>query len=376
VPGGGQATVVDPEEGPGLYVHVPFCTRRCVYCAFCSQTDLSLREAYLDALGAEAARVQGEWGSFDTVYVGGGTPTVLGVHGLERLVAALAPLDAAEAEWTVEANPDDVDADSLTQLRALGFQRLSLGVQALDDEALRSLGRRHDAASAVQAMADARRAGWDEVSADLIYARPGQDIGSWLAELDRALDLEPTHLSAYELTVEPGTPLAARVERAEVRLPTEQQRRALFLATARHLRERGWDHYEVSSFARSPRHRSRHNLKYWSHVPFLGLGPGAHNFDGRHRWWNTSSVVEYVDLLSRGRSPVEEREELDRDALRLERLALGLRTAAGVDPADVVGHEAAIDEAVAGGLLVVEEARLRPTLEGLVVADWLAVRLA
>jgi oxygen-independent coproporphyrinogen-3 oxidase len=356
----------------GLYVHVPFCLTRCRYCAFASGTDLSRRGEYLDALAIEAARHADGWGAFDTLYLGGGTPTVLGREGLTRLVAALAPLTFAPgASWTIEANPDDCTPALLAGIRALGFGRLSLGIQALDDPGLRWMGRRHDAAGAVAAVRLARDAGFEELSVDLIYGRPGQTPQSWRHELDAALALGPHHLSCYELTVEEGTPLA----RGPDPRPDEEARANLFFAGSEHLRAAGFEHYEVSSFA-LPGHRSRHNLRYWTHVPYLGLGPGAHSFDGQARWWNPRALSPWAAALARGDDPTEAREVLDAAALRLERLALGFRHSGGVALADLAGRERELTASIGAGLLCRAGARVVPTVAGLLQADGLALRFA
>jgi len=334
-----------------------------------SGTDLSLRERFLAGLEREVEQLSGDWKGFDTVYLGGGTPTVLGLPGLGRALRALAPLGIAEgAGWSVEANPDDVSLDLLRGLRDLGVGRLSLGLQSLDDGDLRFLGRRHDAAAGQRAVAVAREAGFEDISVDLIYGLPGQGVESWQGQLRRALELSPTHISAYELTVEPGTPLAATADG----LPGEELRRALFVAGSELLRAQGWLHYEVSSFALDGGHRSLHNRKYWSHVPYLGLGPGAHSFDGRQRWWNRASTRGWCEALERGGDPVAERELLSAEQLRLERLALGFRHDGGVAVADLAGHEAAVEQ----GLLTAGEGRVFPTLEGMLMADGLARRFA
>jgi oxygen-independent coproporphyrinogen-3 oxidase len=357
---------------PGLYVHVPFCLTRCRYCAFASSTDLSRRGDYLAGLAREAARHAGRWDRTDSVYVGGGTPTVLGLDGLTSLVAALAPLAiAVDASWTIEANPDDCTPELLAGVRALGFGRLSLGLQSLDDGALRWMGRRHDAARAVTAARLARKAGFEDLSLDLIYGRPGQTPVAWCRELDAALALGPTHLSCYELTVEEGTPLAGDSDAR----PDDEARADLFFAGSAHLRAAGFEHYEVSSFA-LPGHRSRHNLKYWTHAPYLGLGPGAHSLDGRARWWNPRSLAPWAKALAAGDDPAEARETLDSAGLRLERLVLGFRHTGGVALRDLVGQERAVTAAVEAGLLVREGGRVVPTVAGLLQADGLAQRFA
>jgi putative oxygen-independent coproporphyrinogen III oxidase len=366
-----------PKAPPGLYVHVPFCASRCRYCAFVTGTKLELMERYLTAIEAEVALRALTWDGFDTVYLGGGTPSLLGPERLVRLVRALEPLGIAEgASRTLEVNPDDCSKELLWAARVMGFERVSMGVQSTDDRALRFLRRRHDAAAVELAVSRARSAGFEDISLDLIYALPGQSLGHWRRQLEAALRLEPSHLSCYELTVEEGTPLAMAVADGTLELPDDEQRRELFLAGAELLGSRGWDHYEVSSFARGPQHRARHNLKYWRHTPYLGLGPGAHSYDGFFRWWNERTVPRYAAKLAAGEPPIEAEETLDGEAHRLERLSLGFRQKGGVAIEDLRGDPVIIRAAVEDGLLLREGDRVIPTRLGFLVADGLALRFA
>ena len=362
---------------PGLYIHVPFCVSRCRYCAFTSCTQLELRDTYLEGLAREVALRGRTWDGFDSVYLGGGTPSALGVERLVKLVRGLGPLGVLpDASWTLEVNPDDCSRELLWGARVLGFERLSMGVQSLDDRALRFLGRRHDAAAVEMAMHRAREVGFEDISLDLIYALPGQSLGHWRRQREAALRLRPTHLSCYELTVEPGTPLARAVDEGTVELPDDDHRRELLLAGAEHLEQAGFEHYEVSSFALGSEHRSRHNLKYWNHVPYLGLGPGAHSFDGFWRWWNLDDVRPWAARLARDQPPIASEETLDAEALRLERLTLGFRQLGGVPVADLRGSPVHLRAAVEDGLLVREGDRVIPTRLGFLVADGLALRFA
>jgi oxygen-independent coproporphyrinogen-3 oxidase len=353
----------------GLYVHVPFCVTRCGYCDFFSTTDRALTARYVDAVLAEHA-ARPAFPPFATLYLGGGTPSALPLPDLVRLIRGLSHPTLAEV--TVEANPDDVTPAWLAAVKDAGVNRLSLGIQSLDDPTLRFLGRRHDAARAVSAVREARAAGLANLSLDFIYALPGQDVRAWIRTLDAAIALRAEHLSCYQLTVEPHTPFGRR----GVTPADEETQRALFLATHERLEAAGFEHYEISSFAR-PGRRSRHNQAYWHHVPYLGLGPAAHGFDGRRRWWNVRSVAAYVERLTSGADAMEDAETLDDDQLRLEALYLGLRTLDGV-ALDVVrgfaGWEATVDNLVAEGLVRVVEERLRPTVRGFLVADALPLR--
>jgi oxygen-independent coproporphyrinogen-3 oxidase len=362
----------------GLYVHVPFCRTKCIYCDFYSITRTGLVDAWLKALKKEIQLRRGSWEKFDTVYVGGGTPTVLGSDGLLRLFTLLRDsfTFSGNAEITVEANPDDIEPEMLTLLRSLGVNRLSFGVQSFDDDELSFLKRRHSATRAEAALAAATGAGFSNIGLDLIYGLPGQTKKRWLASLERALSFSPVHLSCYQLTVEGRTPLAILAESGKIVLPGNEKSATLFLATSRYLEERGFIHYEVSNFAASEESTCRHNEKYWSHVPYLGLGPSAHSFDGSKRWWNLHSVEGYCAAFDNGEAPVEGSEVLTPDQVRLERCYLGLRTRRGVDLADLPEHSApAIRQLRKARLVRVREGRLIPSTRGLLVADSLPVLL-
>ena len=382
----GCSTVVDPDrsltgaDGPaGLYVHTPFCASKCAYCDFYSDFPDRIDE-YVAAVVTEAGRRAGRFGRFGTLYLGGGTPSLLPLPALARLVEGLGgvcPLDPG-AEVTLEANPDDVTPDRCRAWRHLGFNRLSLGVQALDDRWLRLLGRRHDAASAVEAADAARRAGFDNLGLDLIWGLPGQDEGAWVATLERAAALGPRHLSCYQLTLEPHVPMAARVAAREWVLPDEERSRRLFERTVTTLARLGFVQYEVSNYAVDHGHRSRHNRLYWDHTPYLGLGPSAHAFDGATRSWNVADTGRYIDALAGGGDPTAGSERLSHEQRLLEQLMLGFRTTDGVSlqTLDGCGPDSArvVDDLVAEGLVVLRNGRAVPTLAGLAVADSLPLR--
>jgi oxygen-independent coproporphyrinogen-3 oxidase len=368
----------------GLYVHIPFCVTKCPYCAFHSITDRSRRREVSAAITKEAALRSERLGPFDTLYIGGGTPSCLEIELLAELVDGLAarlplaPPWSDGVEWTVELNPDDVTPELLAGLRGLGFGRVSLGVQSLRDEELAFLGRRHDARTAERAIETAREAGFPELSLDLMYGLgPEQIDREWRESLDRALAFEPEHLSCYQLTISDDTPFHERASRGELRRLDEERAAALFRLTSGHLSARGYEHYEVSSFARGPEHRARHNRKYWRHVPYLGLGPGAHGFDGARRWWNVTDIGEYVERVGRGETPEAGSEVLTPDQLRLEALFLGLRTSDGV-PLDVLRGiarwEDTARELESEGLARLTGDHLVPTLDGLLLADALPLR--
>ncbi|MBN1424923.1 radical SAM family heme chaperone HemW [Candidatus Fermentibacteria bacterium] len=362
-----KAREVPPDAG--LYVHVPFCRTKCAYCGFCSQTDLSPIDAYAESLAVEARLRAGQ--TFTTLYVGGGTPTVLPPELLARLLRGPDtpwPL-TKDAEVTVEANPDDITTPLLETLRKNGANRLSIGVQSFRDDELRFLGRRHTASQARAAIHLAKDAGFTNIGIDLMYGFRGQRRERWRTTLDEALRWRPAHLSCYQLTIEPNTPLSRRPP-SLIRSP-EAKEYDFFLFTSRLLTDHGYEHYEVSNFA-LPGFRARHNALYWHHAPYCGLGPAAHSFDGRTRSWNVRSVEEYVARLSRNAVPMEESETLTDEQLALERVMLGMRTARGVPLSALTryaGWEVTLERLQAGGFLVCGQDRVTVTLAGLAIAD-------
>lgn len=293
---------------------------------------------------------------------------------------------APDTEITLEANPDDITVDKLALYRDLGINRLSLGVQSFDEAELRFLQRRHTAAQTIAAIELIRAAGFTNLGLDLMYGLPGQRLDTWLQTLETALSFNPEHLSCYQLTIEAGgtpalrTPMARRVARGEISLPDEETQRQFFLLTADFLTGRGYLHYEVANFARQgPQVKNlcyccRHNLKYWTGTPYLGLGPGAHSFLAGRRWWNFSSVEKYGAALTAGESPVAEAETLTPAQIRLESLALGFRTREGVSLATLreqPGADAMVAALTRAGLVRVDRDRVIATTSGLVVADQL-----
>ncbi len=375
----------EPGSSPaGLYIHVPFCPSVCPYCDFAvTIAGEERREAYVEGVIREAALHAGLGLEFDTVYLGGGTPSSLRAAQLRRVLDGLGrQLRLARGfRLHLEVNPEDVSEPTVEAWRELGVAFVSLGVQALDDAGLRALGRRHTAAEARAATRLLVAAGFGTVSVDLIFARPGQAAASWRAELKQVAGLGVHHLSCYQLTFHDETVLGRRLRRGGVLAPSEDAQAELFFLTHEVLAEAGLPAYEVSNFAAGPEHRSRHNLKYWRHLPYLGLGPSAHSFVGGRRWWNRRKLRLWQAAVDGGLSPVEAWEEPDRDQLLLETLMLGLRTTDGVDLEElrsrdgvdlVADNRDVIERWCASGHLRFADGRLRPTLRGLAVADALA----
>jgi oxygen-independent coproporphyrinogen-3 oxidase len=365
---------------PGLYLHIPFCSAICPYCDFAVLTGgPERRERFTERLVSEIGLWSGDAESFrgiDTVYFGGGTPSALSPEQLGRIVeAARAGLPVESDAWIfLEGNPEDVTPESVRAWRDLGVRTLSLGIQSFDAEALAFLGRRHSPEQARRSVELARAAGFHTVAFDLIYGLPGQTVEDWRRTLEAAVALEPDHLSCYQLTIHEGTPFGFRLARGKMTEAPEETQADLFLLTHRFLREAGWPGYEVSNFARSPEHRSRHNRKYWDHTPYLGLGPSAHSFSEYRRWWNERKIKPYEARIAAGERPVAGSEELTGEDLALEALMLGLRTAEGIDPdrfRQRYGVELVMPERTEE-LLEIKDGRLVPTLEGWAIADTLA----
>ncbi len=365
----------------GLYIHIPFCVHKCAYCDFYSVSDLNLKPAFLKALSAEIAATEAGHLAFDTVYFGGGTPSILDPVEVEAIIDQLNARFrlAGPVEVTLEANPGTVDPDRLKGFRSAGVTRLNLGVQSFREENLRLLGRIHSAGQAHDAVAAARRAGFGDIGLDLIYGLPGQTMGAWTMDIESALAYDPEHLACYMLSVEPGTPLAEDERLGHFRPAPEEATAGLFLATSERLTRRGYHHYEISNFARGASSGgdarvSRHNSKYWAYASYLGFGPAAHSFRAPRRFWNRRDVRRYIAELQAGRRPPGGEEFLSADQQMLEVVMLGLRTSAGIDRTDFRArfgrdfnerYGAAADELAGRGLLTLENGRCAPTRQGM-----------
>jgi putative oxygen-independent coproporphyrinogen III oxidase len=379
------APLVDPGSF-GVYVHVPFCLARCHYCDFVTYTGMEgLRRPYAAALLEEAALAVAALGpeppEVTSVFVGGGTPTLLPPDDLARLLDRLRELlaFAPGAEVTVEANPETVDAAVAAGLAAAGVTRVSMGAQSFDGRVLAALGRVHDAARVEAAVATLRAAGVPALNLDLIYGGPGEDDRSWSATLAAAVALGPEHLSAYALTIEPATKFGRLVAAGRMAEPAEDDLADRYDTACAALAGAGYAHYEVSNWAR-PTHASRHNLTYWRRGRYLGLGAGAHEFDGTTRRWNVAGVPAYLEAVSGHRRPTEGQERLDPDQARFEALALRLRTVDGLGPdearalgVDPAGEEA--DHLRTAGLLT-PGAGLALTEKGMFLHGEVVARLA
>ncbi|MGK5170286.1 radical SAM family heme chaperone HemW [Geodermatophilus sp. CPCC 205761] len=347
----------------GLYVHVPFCATRCGYCDFNTYTAEELgpgasRSEYAGTAIAELRRAAETLGPdrppVSTVFVGGGTPTLLPADDLAAVLAAVRELFpvADDVEVTTEANPETVSPASLARLREAGFTRISLGMQSAAEHVLAVLDRRHTPGRAVEAAREARAAGFEHVNLDLIYGTPGETDADWATSLDAVLAAPVDHVSAYALIVEEGTRLARRISRGELPMPDDDVLADRYEQADVTLRRAGFDWYEVSNWATDDAARCRHNELYWANANWWGVGPGAHSHVGGLRWWNVKHPAAYAGRLLRGESPAQDSELLDDDDRTLETVMLGLRLRSGLPLTALspVGRLRATD-AVARGLL-------------------------
>ena len=316
-----------------LYVHVPFCARRCSYCDFAIavRRELPVKQ-YLDALSAELAlRLPMGEREVDTIYLGGGTPSLLGAEGVTDLLTLVRQYvkDAPNAELTIEANPEDVTQNAVQEWQDAGITRVSLGVQSFEPRVLEWMHRVHDAETSRRAAGIIANAGFVSWSLDLIFALPEHLLRDWESDLDQALELAPPHISAYGLTVEPHTALSKWVARGNVSDTPEERYENEFLAAHNRMAQAGMEHYEVSNYGR-PGHASRHNSAYWTKTPYIGVGPSAHSYDGRERRWNAREYQAWAAQAAAGNDPVAGSEVLTAEQVYLEDVYLGLRSAIGL----------------------------------------------
>ena len=326
-----------PANTLGIYVHIPFCRAKCSYCAFVSRADAAtLHQPYVAALCGEISAAGGDFSvPVDTVFFGGGTPTVLAVTHLTTILQTLRTSFSltADAEISLEANPGTVDIDSLKALRQAGFNRLSLGVQSFNDAVLATIGRIHLAEEAEMAFMQARAAGFDNISMDLMYGLPMQKTTDWRETLKKAVALAPDHISAYGLKLEEGTPLESAVAAGQIALPSEEEEEVMYDFLNEFLPSQGFGRYEISNYATYV-HECRHNQKYWRYQDYRGFGVAAHSFDGVDRFANTEDISQYIERLAAGKSPEDFREKLDRSTAMAEYVFLSLRTMQGMSGED------------------------------------------
>ena len=318
----------------GLYVHIPFCSSRCSYCDFATGLyESELADRYVRAIVQEISSSNFAGQRVDTIYFGGGTPSLLAPSQLDRILSALFAKFSIDdsAEITLEINPGSVTPEKLHEFHRLGINRASFGAQTFDDAELAKLGRSHTAADTLKTFADLRSAGFTNVSFDLIAGLPGQALDQWKRNVEQALELQPEHLSFYLLEVHSGTPLAEHIRRGLQPVPDEDLAGVMYQWMLEQASTAGYDHYEISNLCR-PNFESRHNVKYWTGQPYYGFGCSSHSYDGQdRRWSNQRDVKQYVEAVERGVSPVVEEQHLSWDEVRSEALFLGMRMMRGID---------------------------------------------
>ena len=326
-------------KSAGIYIHIPFCAVKCIYCDFYSITD---REnsipRFTNAIvkEIETCTVDVSNWKLETIFIGGGTPSLLNGRNIESILNALErKYDLAQIkEWTMEANPGEAPLERLKDFRSLGINRLSMGVQTLEPDLLKFLTRIHSPNQVFETYEHARNAGFENINCDLIYSMPGQSWEIWERDLLRVLDLKPEHISAYTLTLEKGTELYQFVKKGQVTMPEEDQTGGWFLKTHGILNSHGYSAYEISNFAK-PGMECRHNLHYWRIHPFLAFGPSAHGFDGSNRWGNVRSLDQYLTQIESGNTPISMKESLTQKNLTNELIGFGLRMNEGIDLAQI-----------------------------------------
>ncbi len=367
------------DQPAGIYIHVPFCIRKCQYCDFYSTTDLSRRIAFLKALRREF-ELSPNPGPADSLYFGGGTPSLLDPEQIAAIISAARAAFSfrPDTEITLEVNPGTVDRQVLADFKAAGVNRLNLGIQSFNDQNLTFLGRIHTAAEAVCCVETARSAGFDNLGLDLIYGLPGQTARDLRRDVEKAAAFNPEHLACYLLTYERGTPLDRAREQGRVAPLSDSEAADLFLLNRELLEAAGYAQYEISNFARSEDSRSRHNQKYWTFAPYIGLGPAAHSFLDPVRSWNHRGLGTYLADLENGRLPVKEKETLTVNQQMVEAVYLGLRQTRGIPIADfkqrfsvefTTHFEAVLSDPLLDKLLVLDADFCRLTPEGMLVMD-------
>jgi oxygen-independent coproporphyrinogen-3 oxidase len=371
-----------PEANPsiGIYVHIPFCQSKCHYCDFYSITRAERIPDYLDALKKEMqlSRISGV--RADSLYIGGGTPSLLTPRQMGNIVdwaAAYFNLDP-NAEMTLEVNPATATTRDLQDYAAFGFNRLNIGVQSFNDHHLTFLGRRHTAKQALAAVKAGNDAGFTNIGLDLIFGLPDQTAGTWKSDLLQAIRLAPKHLACYMLSYEPHTPLYADLQSGRFTALSDLRTADLFRMAHNFLGAAGFEHYEISNYAQNARWRSKHNQKYWNFAPYVGLGPAAHGCRVPARWWNHRSLDHYLSDIAAGRLPRADEEHLTLEQQMIEALYLGLRQSDGIVLADFqrrfqsdfkLYFHTAIDRFSAEGWLEMDERRCWLTMEGMLFLD-------
>ena len=348
----------------GIYIHIPFCKSRCKYCDFFSTTQLEKRESYIHAVIQEWQAYQSQWRKQDirTIYIGGGTPSLLSIESLQHLLhSILNSINTSRIqEITIEANPGDITSDKIQAWRSIGINRLSIGIQSFNDRLLQLVGRRHTAQEAIQAVKTVQAAGITNISIDLMYALPTQTMAEWQNDIVQALKLNVPHISSYGLIYEEGTLLTHWLEQGKLHAIDEEQEMLMYDHLVEQLTQHGYEHYEVSNFALPGLH-SKHNSNYWNDTPYLGLGAGAHSYDGEKRWWNVADIDHYITQAVNQRLTPEQ-ETITPIERHTEHIMLGLRTSQGVKCSSVNMDKA--KNYIAQGLLQLNGENIVATTKG------------
>ena len=369
-----------PPEMAGLYIHIPFCKSRCIYCGFYSTTMLEQRQRYVDAVVREMKMRCDKSDTISTIYLGGGTPSQLAPTQLKQLLDAAYIYNKVEqdAEITLEVNPDDVTASFAEAISDLPINRISMGVQTFDDQRLQFLHRRHSAQQVSEAIDRLRLAGCENISIDLMYGFPQETLSDWEQDIERALSLQVEHLSAYCLMIEEGTELWRKVESGKWKENTEEAELQMYYTLIDRLTAAGYEHYEISNFAQ-PGFRSRHNSSYWDGTPYIGLGASAHSYDIRHRSWNIDNIQRYIDGIEQGH-PLFEAESIDEDTRYNDTVTVALRTKEGIclDRLSEPHRTYCLQNAqrfINDGLMTTDGHDLKLTRKGLFVSDMIMSEL-
>lgn len=364
------------EKKAGIYIHIPFCESRCIYCGFYSTTHNTLQHRYTDALLKEMELRRNELGnnySIDTIYIGGGTPSVLQANELQRILATVNVSFTVKArEITIEMNPDDITPELVAKVKAMGINRISMGVQTFSDQRLRFIRRRHTSLQAMKAVEIVRNAGIINVSIDLMFGFPGETVEDWQQDVEQALALAPSHISAYSLMFEEETPLYHMLKLGKVKQIDEETSLAMYTLLTNRLKANGYEHYEISNYA-LPGCRSIHNSSYWHDTPYLGFGASAHSYTGNKRSWNVDNIKEYIEAIEQCTLP-STAEEIDADTHYNDLITTALRTCEGLDLSMISDSYKAYaiknaEENIRNGLLELTDGHLRLTAKGVFVSD-------
>ena len=363
----------------GLYIHIPFCKVKCVYCDFYSITKREKQiPLFTECLLKEIDlyKEYSEKWSFDTIFFGGGTPSILPTKYLEQILQKLHDtFDTSKVtEISLEANPGEAPFEHLKDIKSLGVNRISMGFQSFDDKILKLLGRLHEAKDCFNTFKNVRKAGFDNINADMIFNIPGLSVNNWKKDLNKLLDLDPEHISAYSLTVEPSTKLFNLVKNKKVLMPLEKTDIEQFLLTEDILSKNGYHQYEISNYAKNNK-ECKHNLHYWNLSPYLSFGPSAHSYDLKKRWWNVRSLEKYTNYLEKGKLPIEDNEILSRKDNYNETILNGLRLSQGIKTSDLKEYSDIINKTEFNKVidkwdcLSVSDNNIRLTKEGFLFVD-------